>query len=207
MVACEQCEQEIPNADAPCPKCGHFVAQEERLARRIASLRTFHAALVTQRGWRMPGLLSLITTGVLVTLFGMVPGCVVDKELLVSPILCSHVCNGCSGPAKVVHWTNGVDSESGEDFALVCNTPPGVVVATGSGEDGPYAISSLKTALAYLPLIAVGGVLFFAPFFIHLRGRRKKQGAQLLARIEGLDADLAKLKVKSPYRGATRSAS
>jgi hypothetical protein len=206
MAECEQCEQEIPSADAPCPKCGHFVAREERLARRIASLQSFHASLVTQRTWLMPGLLSIITTGILVTLFGMVPGCVVDKELLVSPILCSHVCDGCSGPAKVVHWSNGVDSDSGGDFALVCKAPPGVVAATGSGEDGPYAISSIKTMLAYLPLIVVGGGLFFVPFLLYGRGRRKKQCAQLLALIEGLEADLAKLKV-GPYRGATPSAS
>lgn len=206
MAECEQCEQEIPSAEAPCPKCGHFVAREERLARRIASLQSFRASLDTRNTWLMPGLLSMITTGVLVTLFGMIPGCVVDRELLVSPILCSHVCDGCSGPAKVVHWSNGVDSDSGGDFALVCKAPPGVVAAIGSEEDGPYAISSLKTMLAYLPLIVVGGGLLFVPFFIYLRGRRRKQGAQLLALIEGLEADLAKLKV-GPYRGAPHPAS
>jgi hypothetical protein len=206
MAECEACEQEIPSADAPCPKCGHFVAREEQLARRIATLHSFHASLDTQNTWRMPGLLSIITAGVLVPLLGMIPACVLDKELLVSPILCSHVCDGCSGPAKVVQWTNGVDSESGGDFALVCNAPPGVVAATGSGEDGPYTISSFKTMLAYAPLIVVGGILFFVPFFIHRRGRRRKQGAELRARIEELEADLAKLKV-GPYRSATPSAS
>jgi hypothetical protein len=202
MVLCDRCEEPLTDPDSPCAKCGHFVSLAEKLAQRIQFFRSFHSSLTPSRSRRVAALVAAIAASVSVLLAGIIPSCALEREIVVSRVLCPQVCAGCSGPARVVSWSTGVDDDSGNDFALLCKPPPGVVAERADDTSGPYAISSGKTLLAYGPVLLAATLLFLGPLLLRQERQRRRRRGELDARIESLEGELAKLRV-GPYRGGS----
>jgi hypothetical protein len=206
MALCDRCEEPLASPDSPCAKCGHFVSLAEKLAQRIQFFRSFQSSFTPSRSRRTAALLAVIAASVSILLGGIIPSCALGREIIVSPVLCPQLCAGCSGPARVDSWSTGVDDDSGNDFALVCKPPPGVVAEHADDTGGPYAISRGKTLLAYVPVLLGATLLFFGPLLLRQERQRRRRRGELDARIESLEGDLAKLTV-GPYRGGSGAVS